>query len=125
MTGLSYGGFGTWNLASRHPERFAAIAPVAGWGHSDLMAPLAERQMPVWAFAGGRDRTIWTKHFFTGLNKLEELGHEDVRFTIHEDRGHDVWRRVYAGDDLYLWLLTHQLPVAETPPESSEIDSGS
>ncbi|MEZ4931049.1 MAG: prolyl oligopeptidase family serine peptidase [Saprospiraceae bacterium] len=33
LTGLSYGGFGTWHLASTHPEKFAAIAPVVGWGH--------------------------------------------------------------------------------------------
>ncbi len=105
LTGLSYGGFGTWYLASRHPERFAAIAPVVGWGHPELMAPLAERRMPVWAFAGGRDPAVPVKHFFAGLNELERLGHDAVRFTVHEDSGHDVWRRVYGGRDLYDWLL--------------------
>jgi predicted peptidase len=109
LTGLSYGGFGTWYLASRHPERFAAIAPVVGWGHPELMKPLAERGMPVWTFAGGRDPVVRVKHFFPGLNKLEELGHDDVRFTVHEDRGHDVWRRIYAGQDLYDWLLSKRL----------------
>lgn len=109
LTGLSYGGFGTWYLASRHPERFAAIAPVVGWGHPDLMAPLAERRMPVWAFAGGRDPVVRVKYFYPGLDKLEKLGHDDVRFTVHEDRGHDVWRRIYAGRDLYDWLLSHRL----------------
>lgn len=109
LTGLSYGGFGTWHLASRHPERFAAIAPVVGWGHPDLMPPLARRKMPIWAFAGGRDDTVLVKYFYKGLNKLEQLGHKDVRFTIHEDMGHDTWRRVYAGRDLYDWLLEHSL----------------
>src|SRR5437016_4539745 len=28
LTGLSMGGFGTWALAVKHPEEFAAIAPV-------------------------------------------------------------------------------------------------
>jgi hypothetical protein len=32
-----------------------------------------------------------------------------LRYTIHEDMGHDVWKRVYAGDDLYNWLLEQQL----------------
>ncbi len=109
LTGLSYGGYGTWHLASRHPRRFAAIAPVAGWGHPELMPALAARRMPVWVFAGGRDPVVQVKHFFPGLKKLERLGHEDVRFTVHEDRGHDVWRRVYAGRDLYDWLLSHRL----------------
>ncbi len=109
LTGLSYGGFGTWHFASTHPDRFAAIAPVAGWGHPELMTPIANHQIPVWAFAGGRDNVVEPKYFYPGLNKLEELGHTDVRFTIHEDMGHDTWKRVYRGDDLYNWLLRHQL----------------
>ncbi len=32
VTGLSMGGFGTWNLAARFPHRFAAIAPICGGG---------------------------------------------------------------------------------------------
>ena len=110
LTGLSYGGFGTWALASRHPERFAAIAPVVGWGHPQLMRPLAERKMPIWAFAGGRDPAVPAKYFFAGFNELERLGHTDVRLTVHEDTGHDVWKRIYGGGDLYDWLLGYALP---------------
>ena len=110
LTGLSYGGFGTWHLASRHPDRFAAIAPIVGWGHPDLMSPLAERRMPIWVFAGGRDTAVPVRFFYAGLNELERLGHRDFRFTIHEDAGHDAWKRVYAGRDLYDWFLSHTLP---------------
>ncbi len=108
-TGLSYGGFGTWGLASAYPNRFAAIAPIAGWGHPSLLEPVANHEIPVWVFAGGRDQVVPLKHFYPGLNKLAELGHSKVRFTVHEDMGHDVWKRVYAGSDMYNWLLTHQL----------------
>ena len=116
LTGLSYGGYGTWYLASHHPELFAAIAPVVGWGHPDLMPALADPPMPMWVFAGGRDGAVLTKHFFPGLNKLEELGHPNVRFTIHEDMNHDVWERVYGGQDLYDWLLLHRREVANGDP---------
>lgn len=108
LTGISYGGFGTWNLASHHPERFAAIAPVVAFGHTDLMPPLAEHGLPIWVFAGGRDEAVPVRYFYPGLNALEELGHPEVRFTNHEDMGHDTWRRVYEGDDLYDWLLEHR-----------------
>lgn len=107
LTGLSYGGFGTWFIASKYPQKFAAIAPVVGWGHPDFMKPIAENQLPVWAFAGGRDLVVKTKYFFKGMNDLEKLGHQNVRFTVHEDMGHDAWTRVYAGDDLYNWFLEH------------------
>lgn len=109
LSGLSYGGFGTWYMASRHPERFAAISPVVGWGHPDLMAPIAEHQLPLWAFAAGRDPVVTIEHFYPGLNELEKLGHPAVRFTNHEDMGHDAWTRVYRSEDLYRWLLEHSL----------------
>lgn len=108
LTGLSYGGYGTWYLASKHTERFAAIAPVVGWGHPSLMQPIAGANLPVWVFAGGRDGAVPLKYFFAGVNRLEELGHTKLQFTIHEDMGHDVWRRVYGGQDLYDWLLQHK-----------------
>lgn len=107
LTGLSYGGFGTWYMASKHPDLFAAIAPVVGWGHPDLMAPIAAAQLPVWAFAGGRDNAVDKKFFYPGLAKLEELGAKEVRFTVEEDMAHDTWKRVYARDDIYQWLLVH------------------
>jgi len=108
LTGLSYGGFGTWFMASKHPDIFAAIAPVVGWGHPDLMAPIAQHQLPVWAFAGGRDTAVNKKFFYPGLSKLEELGNKEVRFTVEEDMAHDAWKRIYSGDDLYQWLLAHR-----------------
>ncbi|MEO9852054.1 MAG: alpha/beta hydrolase-fold protein [Reichenbachiella sp.] len=106
LTGLSYGGFGTWYMASKYPEKFAAISPVVGWGHVELMKPLAESKMPIWCFAGGRDQVIEVKYFYPGLNELERLGHE-VRFTIQSDMGHDTWKRVYAGEDIYNWFLSY------------------
>ena len=105
LSGVSYGGFGTWYMASKHPKLFAAISPIVGWGHPDFMPPIAEEKIPIWAFAGGRDRAVETKYFFEGMNKLEELGHDNLRFTIHEDMGHDVWKRVFAGQDIYDWFL--------------------
>lgn len=108
LTGLSYGGFGTWFMASKHPDLFAAAAPVVGWGHPDLMAPIAKANLPVWAFAGGRDTAVQKKFFYAGINKLEEMGDSEVRFTVIEDRGHDAWKRIYASKDLYDWLLVQQ-----------------
>jgi enterochelin esterase-like enzyme len=108
LTGVSYGGFGTWYLASRHPERFAAILPVVGYAHPDLIPPIARAKIPIWCFAGGRDGAVLAKYFYPGMNRLEALGHEDFRFTIEADMGHDVWARVYAGQDIYTWLLSHK-----------------
>lgn len=105
LTGISLGGFGTWTLAARHPDRFAAIVPVVGFAAPSVAPKLV--QMPMWIFAGGRDDAVKVRHFYPLLNELEKLGHPDVRFTIEADMGHDTWIRTYASQDLYSWLLTH------------------
>ena len=107
ITGLSYGGFGTWYMAGKYPERFAAASPVAGFGHPDLAESIARSQLPVWCFAGGRDPAVPVEYFYDAFNELERLGLEDFRLTVEEDMSHDVWNRVYAGQDLYDWLLSH------------------
>ncbi len=108
LTGLSYGANGTWYMASKHPDIWAAINPIVGSGHPDLMPPIAEHQIPVWCFAGGRDPVYPLKFYYEGLNRLEALGDKEVLFTVHEDMGHDTWKRVYAGEDVYAWLLAHK-----------------
>ncbi|EDY81800.1 hypothetical protein VDG1235_1418 [Verrucomicrobiia bacterium DG1235] len=109
LSGLSYGGYGTWYLGSKRPDRFAALNPVVGYGHPDLTEPLAASRKPLWVFAGGRDSAVRVEYFYPGLQQLEAFGHEDVRFTIHADQGHDTWRRIYASKDLYEWLLKQSL----------------
>lgn len=111
LTGISYGGFGSWFMASQHPQLFAAVAPVVGWGHPDLMPPIAQAQTPLWVFAAGRDSAINKDYFYPGIETLRQLGHYNVRFSMLEQAEHDAWRQVYAGQDLYDWLLQHQKPV--------------
>ena len=36
ITGLSMGGFGTWDILARHPDRFAAAIPICGGGIPEL-----------------------------------------------------------------------------------------
>ena len=53
LTGLSMGGFGTWNIASKFPSVFAAIAPVCGGGDTTQVMKL--KHLPVWCFHGAKD----------------------------------------------------------------------
>lgn len=106
LSGLSYGGVGTFYIGSRNVERFAAINPIVGWGSTKNMKAIANAQLPIWVFAAGYDTAVLWEDFYPGLRKLQELGHKDVRFTIHEDMGHDAWKRVYGGQDIYDWLLS-------------------
>lgn len=110
LTGISYGGFGSWFMASKHPQLFAAVAPVVGWGHPDLMPPIAQAKTPLWVFAAGRDSAVNKNYFYPGIETLRQLGHSNVRFSMLEHAEHDAWRQVYAGEDLYNWLLQQHRP---------------
>jgi len=105
LTGLSYGGFGAWYLASKYATRFAALAPVVGYGHPEHAPAIARARLPVWCFVGGRDPVVQAKFFYPVMNELEKHGATDVRLTNHEDLGHFTWVRVYGGKDLYDWFL--------------------
>lgn len=42
LTGLSMGGFGTWDFATQYPQHFAAIAPVCGGGDPESACRLKD-----------------------------------------------------------------------------------
>jgi dienelactone hydrolase len=105
ISGISYGGFGTWYMASKHPDLFAAAAPVVAWGHPDLMPPIAATKLPLWVIAAGRDSAINKDNIYPGIEKLRQLGHTNVRFSMLEQAEHDAWRQVYEGWDIYGWML--------------------
>jgi predicted peptidase len=107
LSGASMGGFGTWYYASKYPEKFAALLPVVGYPSVEQAEAVAKAGIPVWVFSGGRDPAVETKYFFAGMNKMNELG-ATMRFTTEQDMFHDVWNRVYAGEDVYNWLLQYK-----------------
>lgn len=109
LTGLSYGGFGTWYMAGSNPKTFAAIVPVCGWGHPDIMKAIAAQKIPTWCFAGEKDDIIQLQHFYPGFKKLDALNFKNYKFTIVPNVGHDVWKPVYQGEKVYDWLLKHAL----------------
>ena len=94
-------------MERRHPERFAAANPIVGYAHPQLVDSIAEQRVRIWCFAGGRDPVVPVKYFYDGKNRLEQLGHNNVCFTVEEDMSHDVWKRVYAGEDVYNWMISH------------------
>jgi predicted peptidase len=105
VTGLSMGGYGTWHLAMEFPHRFAAIAPISGGGIPTGACTL--RHLPIWAVHGAQDQVIPVASTEQLVERLRACdGH--IRYTRHEDAGHDAWTRTYADPALYDWLLTHR-----------------
>jgi len=104
VTGLSMGGFGTWGLAVRYPNRFAAIAPICGGG-DPRDAPRISH-LPVWAFHGAKDKVVALEKSQEMVAALEKAG-SNVKFTIYPEDGHDSWTKTYNNPELYTWFLEH------------------
>lgn len=102
LTGLSMGGFGTWDLASRNPERFAAIAPVCGGGNPDLACRLKE--IPAWVFHGAKDEIVFPYQSERMVNALKACGGQ-VKYTVYPEANHDSWTDAYSNPELYSWFL--------------------
>ena len=113
LTGLSMGGFGTWEFALRYPRRFAAIVPIAG-GYIHRSDAIPEnicelKDVPVWAFHGAQDSAVRPAQSEELVKALEACG-GNVRLTLYPDAGHvDAWEQAYADPALYKWLLAQRL----------------
>lgn len=106
VTGLSMGGFGTWNLAARYPEKFAAIAPICGGVTPASAARL--KPVPIWAFHGGMDEVVPVDSSEKIVTAIKQLG-GDATLTIYPGVGHNSWTQTYDNPELYEWLLRHSL----------------
>jgi len=104
LTGLSMGGFGTWDLASLYPERFAAIAPICGGGRRYVADRL--KDVPVWAFHGGKDPVVPLKESEEMVKAVKAAG-GDAKLTVYPDAYHDSWTAAYDNPELYDWFLSH------------------
>jgi predicted peptidase len=107
VTGLSMGGFGTWELAERHPERYAAVIPICGGGDTSRADHL--RNLPVWAFHGAQDDVVPLSRSKDMIDAIKAAG-GNPRFTIYPQAGHDSWTETYANDEIYSWLLKQRRP---------------
>ncbi|MEY4198632.1 MAG: hypothetical protein RLZZ265_372 [Verrucomicrobiota bacterium] len=114
LTGLSMGGYGSWALLARFPERFAAVAPICGGGERiDILLAARERaaalkSLPVWAFHGGKDPVVPLVESERMVEALKKAGVKDVQLTVYPEAQHDSWTATYNNPKLYEWLLAHE-----------------
>jgi predicted peptidase len=114
LTGLSMGGYGTWDLGLSHPDRFAAIAPICGGGQiitvllSGRDHEQALKTLGVWAFHGAKDPVVPVAESQRMIDALKKAGATDVKLTVYPEAGHDSWSETYKNPEFYEWLLQHR-----------------
>ena len=109
LTGVSLGGSGTWYLAIKYPEKFAAIAPMSGFTrHIDYIIKNTDKliDIPIWAFHGKLDKVVEFEDTEWIINRLEGKNKE-LKFTADPDAGHGMYWSVYPEQELYDWFLKY------------------
>ena len=116
LTGLSCGGFATFEYIAEHgASQVAAAVPIAGEGRpawNTVGCDLGE--VAIWAFHGEVDDVVHPAGSIEPLTNLTTCPlppRRDARLTVYADVDHDSWTRTYtlsAGHDIYSWLLEHK-----------------
>ena len=102
LTGLSMGGYGSWDLAARQPERFAAILPICGGGDEATAPRLAK--LPIWCFHGDADKVVPVERSRTMIAAVRAAG-GDPKYSELPGVGHDSWTPAYRDPAVLDWLF--------------------
>jgi predicted peptidase len=103
LTGLSRGGAGTWFIASRHPDLFAAAMPVCGYGDPAEVAPTLTK-LPIWAFHGMKDDVVTPDKTRAIVEAIEAAG-GSVKTTYFPEANHNAWDPTYRDPATAQWLF--------------------
>jgi predicted peptidase len=118
VTGLSMGGFGSFDFIANHPKMFAAASPLSGGG-DPLEAPII-KDIPIWAYHGTADTVVPVDYTDEMYDAIEAVGGH-MEYTRVSGVGHGGWETFYngstyknsTGKTLYQWMFAQSLPVPE------------
>jgi predicted peptidase len=103
VTGLSMGGYGTWDIILRRPDLFAAAMPICGGGDTTLAWKV--RSVPIWVFHGDSDTIVpptYSRQMVSALWQCDG----NVRYREYPGVGHNCWEATYADPTVLDWLFS-------------------
>ena len=103
VTGLSMGGFGTWDLLTRHGSLFAAGMPVCGCGDPSYARLL--RRIPIRSFHGSEDDAVPVSGDREMFEAIRRAGGTLIDYTEFDGAGHFIWDTVYGDTENWTWLF--------------------
>lgn len=103
LTGSSMGGSGSFRLAAKYPEVWAAVVPLCGGGDPKNAEIL--KSVPIWAFHGSDDLTIPPERTRKVIEAITAAGGTIGKYTELKGEGHNIANFVYVRDDLHAWMF--------------------
>jgi len=102
VTGLSMGGFATWELIQRNTSKFAAAIPVCGGGDLAFAPKLVS--LPLWIFHGELDKTVIVERSRNMVSEIVKAGGHP-KYTEYYAVHHDSWKYAYNNQEVWEWLF--------------------
>ena len=104
LMGVSMGGYAAWQLAMSQPTLFAAMLPICGGGMCWNASRLKE--IPIWAFHGGKDATVPPEESIRMVEKVNKRG-GSAKLMIYPENEHNAWDDTFRNPEVFEWLLSH------------------
>ena len=105
VTGLSMGGYGTFDAISRKPGLFAAALPVCGGGDEKVADRI--KALPIWIVHGDADRVVLPSRSTNMFDAIKKAGGKP-KLTMIKGVGHNSWSATYANPATYEWLFAQR-----------------
>lgn len=118
LTGLSNGGYGVWHIGAMHPERFAALVPVAGQPDYEDVSKLTH--IPIWCIHNSGDFLIFPGGSREMCKRIKEAG-GNVKYTERQSFGHGDWDAIYSDKELVDWMLAQRGSGVGAPPINATV----
>ena len=110
VTGISMGGYGTWDIVQRRPEVFAAAMPVCGGGDPSLAWKI--RSVPIWTFHGDKDNAVPVVRSRQMVSALWQCD-GNVRYREYPGEGHGCWIPTYNDNQVLDWFFSQSKPCGQ------------
>ena len=106
VTGMSMGGFATWELILRKPGLFAGAVPVCGGGDPAMAEKLL--RVPIWTTHNMRDPAVKAAFSRATVAAFWTLNAKNIRYTEYWKEGHDAWTETYSDREILDWLFSQR-----------------
>ncbi len=103
VTGISMGGFGTWNILMRHGEKFAGAVPICGGADSTKGAVV--KDIPIWTVHSIDDPVVPVSGTQKMVQAIKDAGGTKIIYTELDGHGHGVWNYTVNSKEIYQWLF--------------------
>lgn len=101
LSGVSMGGYAAWQMLMSEPNIFRKAVICCGGG---MYWNAARIKIPVWAFHGTDDTTVFFEESEKMVNAVNHSG-GNAKLTEYKGVGHNCWDKTYSNPEIYKWLV--------------------